>query len=65
MIQGDFNHMANIITVLFEQIIANNAHKASVSHKQSTSSCESRFLVSSSNMICFSSKSNARKNLCK
>ena len=30
MQQGDFNHMANIITVLFEQIIAKNLENASL-----------------------------------
>ena len=52
MIQGDFNHMANIITVLFEQIIASNIQKASVFYKHSTDSCESHFLVSLFNMVC-------------
>ena len=27
MLQGDFNHMANIVTLLFEQIIDKNIEK--------------------------------------
>lgn len=32
MLQGDFNHMANIITVLFEQIICKSNRKVSRRH---------------------------------
>lgn len=35
MLQGDFNHMANIITVLFEQIIMKNMEKDSVMNCES------------------------------
>lgn len=38
MLQGDFNQMANIITVLFEQIIVKNMEKeASLERQQSRS----------------------------
>jgi len=41
MLQGDFNHMANIITVLFEQIIIKNAEKASSNLNQSSDKSKS------------------------
>jgi hypothetical protein len=39
MLQGDFNHMANIITVLFEQIISKNIEKANT--RRSADACMS------------------------
>lgn len=46
MLQGDFNHMANIITVLFEQIIAKNIEKVNASQTRDSRMSKSNFLVS-------------------
>jgi hypothetical protein len=49
MLQGDFNHMANIITVLFEQIISKNIEKANT--RQSADACMSTSNLSTSYVL--------------
>lgn len=45
MLQGDFNHMANIITVLFEQIIVKNMEKEASWDRQESRLGKSTILI--------------------
>ena len=45
MLQGDFNHMANIITVLFEQITAKSSCRGASKESESASNRKSPPIV--------------------